>query len=200
MTALLHDPEFFAGHDNPNHPENATRLSVLPQLISEQVVPWRAATDEELLAAHTPEHLQRVASKSAAGGGMLDPDTYCCPKSEFIARAAAGGLVDLSLGVESGVYRNGLALTRPPGHHATANEAMGFCLYNSVAVAATALRSQGVPRVAIVDFDVHHGNGTQRWSPDFGQHAKVAPHPLTKDRSNEETTNLFSRIQGTSRA
>ncbi len=121
----------------------------------------RCATDAELLAVHTSGHLQTIASQCQQGGGFLDPDTYCLPGSEAIARAASGGLIDLCSGVLEGTYANGLALVRPPGHHATADQAMGFCLFNHIAVAAAALKAQGIARVCIVDFDVHHGNGTQ---------------------------------------
>ncbi len=161
MTGLLHDPEFFAQHNQSDHAENAERLALLPEFESAERVQWRAATDAELLAVHTPGHLKRVMDQCANGGGMLDPDTYCGPASETVARAAAGGLIDLCFGVNDGDYDNGLALTRPPGHHATADRAMGFCLYNTVAVAAAALCERGGSRVAIVDIDVHHGNGTQ---------------------------------------
>jgi acetoin utilization deacetylase AcuC-like enzyme len=161
MTGLLHDPEFFARHNDAQHVENAGRLAQLPAIAPVASVRCRAATDAELLAVHAPDHLERIAATCVAGGGSLDPDTYCCAASDEVARAAAGGLVDLCDAVHRQAYANGMALIRPPGHHATADRAMGFCLYNHVAVAAAALRCQGVPRVAIVDFDVHHGNGTQ---------------------------------------
>ena len=166
MIGLIHEPALMAAHDKVGHAEHAGRLALaaLDSLSLENFAPnveLRGATDAELLAVHTPSHLQAVAVKCASGGGMLDPDTYCGPESEAIARAVAGGLIDLSCGVLSGTFTNGLAIVRPPGHHATSNQAMGFCLYNTVAVAAAALRNRGVPRVAIIDFDVHHGNGTQ---------------------------------------
>ena len=161
MTGLIHEPSLMAAHDKVGHAEHAGRLALVAMDSLQPNVELRGATDAELLAVHTPSHLQAVAAKCASGGGMLDPDTYCGPESEAIARAVAGGLIDLSCGVLSGAFTNGLAIVRPPGHHVTGNQAMGFGLYNTVAVAAAALRSRGVARVAIIDFDVHHGNGTQ---------------------------------------
>ena len=161
MTACIHDPGFFARHDKPGHAENARRLTGTTVPDTWPRIALRPATDSELLRVHTAEHLARVTAACAAGGGMLDPDTYCTRDSETIARAAAGGLVDLCLAVWRGEHANGLAIMRPPGHHATADEALGFCLYNQIAVAAAALRDAGAARVAILDFDVHHGNGTQ---------------------------------------
>ena len=92
---------------------------------------------------------------------QLDPDTYACRDSARAARLAAGGLVDLTRRVLSGALANGFALLRPPGHHAEADRAMGFCLFNNVAVAAAAARRAGARRILIVDWDLHHGNGTQ---------------------------------------
>lgn len=161
MTGFLHDPIFFSQHNKQSHPENSSRLALVQKPENVQPCGHRPATDDELLAVHSIDHLNRVKAKCSGGGGMLDPDTYCLPESEAVARSAAGGLVDLSLGVLDGTYANGLAVVRPPGHHATRNEAMGFCLYNYVAVAAAAIRANGIPKVAIIDFDVHHGNGTQ---------------------------------------
>ena len=92
----------------------------------------------------------------------LDPDTYVSRESLEVARLAAGGAIDLARAVASGRLHSGLAAVRPPGHHAEAGHAMGFCLFNNVAIAAQALRSEmGIERIAIVDWDVHHGNGTQ---------------------------------------
>ena len=160
-TGLLHDPDFFAGHNRAQHAENNLRLGELGDLGSCHLVGCRPATDEELLAAHTPNHMQTITAQCQRGGGFLDPDTYCGPDSEAISREASGGLIDLCLQVLDGAYSNGLALVRPPGHHATADQAMGFCLYNHIAVAAAALKARGLPRICIIDFDVHHGNGTQ---------------------------------------
>lgn len=161
VTGVVHDLGFFGGHNMAQHAENAQRLSLLGNFEAGTMSAHRPATDAELLAVHTPAHLESIRSFCAKGGGFLDPDTYCGSQSEMIARSASGGLIDLCLGVQTGAFDNGLALLRPPGHHATADRAMGFCLYNHIAVAAAALRARGVPRVCIVDFDVHHGNGTQ---------------------------------------
>ena len=119
----------------------------------------RAATDEELARVHTRGHIALIDG-TAGRAAMLDGDTFASPESAEIARLAAGAAVDAArLAFNRG--EPALVLARPPGHHALANTPMGFCLYNSIAVAAAALRADGRSRVAIVDFDVHHGNGTQ---------------------------------------
>ncbi len=161
MTGLIYDPGRCAGHNKEGHAEHAGRLAQLDLSTLQANVSLRAATDAELLEVHTLEHLQSVKAKCASGPGMLDADTYCGPESEAISREVAGGLIDLCAQVQAGERDNGMAIVRPPGHHATAQRAMGFCLYNGVAVAAASLRQRGGTRVAIVDFDVHHGNGTQ---------------------------------------
>ena len=167
-TGYVYDP-IFLKHTQPGHPENAQRLEViLAELESSgvfaalQQIPSCAATIEELAAVHPLAHIERVRQISQAGGGYLDPDTYCTSETYAAAVTAAGSLIALTLAVLDGQVRNGFACIRPPGHHATRTEAMGFCIFNNVALAAKAAQSQrGVERVAIVDFDVHHGNGTQ---------------------------------------
>lgn len=161
--------EIFTKHDFPGHPENAKRLfvvmdylgkkNILPQLT---LIPARPATRAELMRCHHPRHIERVEEISRQGGGLLDADTYTNSFSYEAAIHAAGGVIDLTHAVLDGILSNGFALVRPPGHHATPVQAMGFCLFNTVAMAAQAARfDRGVERVAIVDFDVHHGNGTQ---------------------------------------
>jgi acetoin utilization deacetylase AcuC-like enzyme len=108
---------------------------------------------------HTADYLDLIAS-TAGRATMLDEDTYTSPESHEIALLAAGAAIDAAMHAWQ-KKEPALALVRPPGHHATPDKAMGFCLYNNVAVAAAALRARGVDRVAIVDIDVHHGNGTQ---------------------------------------
>lgn len=161
--------DIFTKHNFPGHPENANRLittmeylsgsQLLPRL---NAVPSRPATVEELARCHHVRYIQLVEETCRNGGGMLDPDTYTNEYSYDAAVRAAGGLVDLTAAVVEGKLDNGFALVRPPGHHATPTRAMGFCLFGTVAVAARAARFDlGLERVAVIDFDVHHGNGTQ---------------------------------------
>jgi acetoin utilization deacetylase AcuC-like enzyme len=118
--------------------------------------------DDALLRVHSRDHLARVAALCAAGGGHFDADTYATAGSDVAARVAAGGTLRAVTAVAAGEYDACFAVLRPPGHHATADAAMGFCLYNNVAVAVQHARaSLGVTRAAIVDIDVHHGNGSE---------------------------------------
>ncbi len=161
--------EIFTKHDFYGHPESASRLfavmdyltkyQILPRLVR---IPGRAATREELMRCHHPRHIERVEEISRRGGGLLDADTYTNEFSYDAAVYAAGGLIDLTHAVVDGLFDNGFALVRPPGHHATPIRAMGFCLFSTIAIAARAARyDRGLERVAVIDFDVHHGNGTQ---------------------------------------
>jgi len=123
------------------------------------VVEPRPATREELLRVHSPEHVVRI-SETNGRAAMLDPDTFTSPESYEIALLAAGAVVqavDHALDAREAAF----ALVRPPGHHAERDRPMGFCLFNNAAVGAAAARARGLSRVAVVDIDVHHGNGTQ---------------------------------------
>ena len=122
----------------------------------------RLATIEELEAVHAREYISRIKSQSEKGGGWLDADTVTCPRSYEVALYAAGGLLAAVEAVMKKEADTAFALIRPPGHHATRSRAMGFCIFNNVAIAAKfALANFNLNRVLIVDFDVHHGNGTQ---------------------------------------
>ncbi|MFT9846448.1 class II histone deacetylase [Aneurinibacillus sp. REN35] len=124
----------------------------------------KPASEEDLLRVHTPSHIAHVREVAQKGLRVFGPEAYGCPVSEEIARLSAGGAlkaVDIAMGAEPGLSQ-AYALIRPPGHHASSDQAMGFCLYNNVAIAARYAQDKyGLSRVAIVDWDVHHGNGTQ---------------------------------------
>src|SRR6185436_4237590 len=125
-----------------------------------EVVAPRKATHEQLARVHEVEYLRRV-SETTGQAMSFDPDTYTSAETAEIALLAAGAAVDAVERVMSGSHTMALAMVRPPGHHAERGRAMGFCFYNNVAVAAAHARTLGAQRVAIVDYDVHHGNGTQ---------------------------------------
>jgi acetoin utilization deacetylase AcuC-like enzyme len=161
--------EIFLKHNLPGHPENRARLEetivVLKRtgmLTRLTHIPARPATLEELMRVHKAGYVDQVKSMSERGGGHLDPDTYTNSDSYQAALMAAGGLTEVTLAVIDGQVHNAFALIRPPGHHAMPGHGMGFCLFGNVAIAAQAARlDRDLNRVLIVDFDVHHGNGTQ---------------------------------------
>lgn len=149
----------------PGHPERPERAHVLDVVAAAyrsrggRVVEPAAATREQLARVHTAEHLDRIAATTSRPS-MLDADTFTSPASHEIASLAAGAATQAARhALATGEIA--FALVRPPGHHAEADKAMGFCLYNNVAVAAADALAAGLDRVAIVDIDVHHGNGTQ---------------------------------------
>lgn len=158
--------ERFEEHSTPpGHPERPERAAVFTAVMRAHaarggtVVEPRLATRDELARIHTTAYLDDIAAR-AGQATMIDEDTFTSPESHEIACLAAGATIDAALHA----WRTGepaLAMVRPPGHHAEPHRAMGFCLVNNIAVAAAALRAAGAARVAIVDFDVHHGNGTQ---------------------------------------
>jgi acetoin utilization deacetylase AcuC-like enzyme len=167
-TGLVYDP-IYLEHDTGDHVENPRRLvdamSYLKETgIKERLIslPARPASLEELEMIHAPEYVSYVKSKAEMGGGWLDPDTVMSPKSYEAALYAAGGVLVAVEAVIKGKVDNAFALVRPPGHHAVRDRAMGFCIFNNVAIAGEfALSKFNLNRVLIADFDVHHGNGTQ---------------------------------------
>ena len=168
-TGIVKDPIYLQHEMGSFHPENPQRLEVIYQMIEASrsdlnliEIPARHATKEELSANHDPRYVEEIAATAGRSSTFLDPDTSACAYSWDAAAKAVGGLCNLIDAVMDGSARNGFALVRPPGHHAERNRAMGFCLFNNVALAARyAVNGHGMQRVAIVDWDLHHGNGTQ---------------------------------------
>ncbi len=167
MPLVVVASERFADHQTPpGHPEAPERAEVMDVIAAawrerkgEAVAP-RPATGQQLARVHSDEHLRRMA-ETAGNAVALDPDTYTSPDSYQTALLAAGAAIEIVERVLGGDEQRALALVRPPGHHAERARAMGFCLFNNVAVGAAHARTLGAGRVAIVDYDVHHGNGTQ---------------------------------------
>jgi acetoin utilization deacetylase AcuC-like enzyme len=176
MTTLQPDPgrtalyrsSVFRKHDTGAHPENAGRLAAIDDALARHDllggrpdIPFAAASDEDLARVHDPRYIAGLRQFAADGGGWLDADTAVTPRSFDVAALAAGAGIAAVDAVLDGQARHGFVLARPPGHHATPTRGMGFCLFNTIAVAAAHARSRGMERVLIVDWDVHHGNGTQ---------------------------------------
>jgi acetoin utilization deacetylase AcuC-like enzyme len=168
MPLTLISSEQFIDHVTPvGHPERPERAEVFNRVAEAfkaaggRVIEPRPAGDDDLARVHTREHIAAmVATRGRAT--MIDEDTFTSPDSEEIARLAAGAvMIGVDQVLDGPEQSRALVLVRPPGHHAEADRAMGFCLYNSIAVGAAYARSRGCRRVAIVDYDVHHGNGTQ---------------------------------------
>ena len=165
--AVVEDRRYRGHRGQGDHPESPERLDAVAEAIAaradrlEHCAP-RPAEAEEILRVHRREHLERVAETARRAPARLDADTYVCPESFEVALLAAGGAIDLTRRVVRGEARCGFAAVRPPGHHAESNRAMGFCLFNNAALAARAVQAEeGVGRILLLDFDVHHGNGTQ---------------------------------------
>ena len=169
MPNLLYYDDRFLQHATGRHPECALRLSTCTTHIRQVGVwqlwehpTWQPATVEHLNLVHEPALSTRIQQMAQQGGGQIDADTVVSPASYDVALLAVGAAVDATRKVVQGDAGRAFCLVRPPGHHATHDTSMGFCLFNNIAVAAKlAIEKLGLNRVLIVDWDVHHGNGTQ---------------------------------------
>src|SRR5215216_2417487 len=170
-TAVVHHKVYEEHDTGDHHPERPERYAVIMKALRADAELWArlhelaapAAARGTVQAAHTPQHFKRIERAVSEGLGYLDADTIVSLRSLDAALHAAGGACRAVDAVMQGEARNAFLPVRPPGHHATTERAMGFCLFNTVAVAARYAQSRhrGVERVAVVDWDVHHGNGTQ---------------------------------------
>ncbi|MCW5828942.1 MAG: histone deacetylase [Deltaproteobacteria bacterium] len=183
-TGIIRDDRFLAHDMGAGHPESPDRLrdihreldrlNLMPRLTHLEA---RPAGEADIVRIHDPALYHRVEFLSSRGGGGLDGDTYAAPETFEVARLATGGLLHLVEAIATGTVQNGIALVRPPGHHAEPSRAMGFCFFNNVAVAADhALRQTEWKRVAIVDYDIHHGNGTQNAFYGKGEVLYISSH------------------------
>jgi acetoin utilization deacetylase AcuC-like enzyme len=168
-TGIVKDNKYLEHVMDSGHPESPERLRVIYQMLEEnemknlfEMVKPRTATREELEMNHTPAYIDLVSSTAGKPNFRLDMDTSTCAKSYEAALLAAGGFLELIKAILEGKLNNGFALVRPPGHHAERDRAMGFCLFNNVAIGAQyAIKHFSLQKILIVDWDVHHGNGTQ---------------------------------------
>mgnify|MGYP000990707039 CR=1 FL=1 len=170
VTGLVYDDRFLEHDTGSQHPERAERLVAIVNKLKAthlwgqlRPIEFGPASLEQLLLVHDRDYIQRVEDACSQGQRYIDvPDSKICSVSYETARLATGGVIAGARHVVTGQVNNAFCAVRPPGHHAERNRSMGFCLFNHVAIAAEILlREHGLERIAIIDFDVHHGNGTQ---------------------------------------
>ncbi len=166
-TAILRSDRYLE-HETGAHVENAGRLRTIEHrlardglLTGRPELPFTAASVTAVTRVHDQGYVEQLAALASRGGGRIDADTVVGPASFDVAMLGAGAATALVDAALSGTIRRGISLSRPPGHHATPRRGMGFCLLNNVAIGTAHALAQGVPRIAILDWDVHHGNGTQ---------------------------------------
>jgi acetoin utilization deacetylase AcuC-like enzyme len=199
MTTAFYTDERSAAHTQSGHPEHAGRLeAVLQRLTQHEVleqlnrVPAVSISDQQIRAVHDWRYLEALEKTAGIpGGAHIGVDTYITPQSYELARLAASGTMAVVDSVLKGEAQNGIAAVRPPGHHATPEQGMGFCLLNNIAIAARhAINAHQLERVAIIDFDVHHGNGTQDVFYEDGQVLFISSHqfPLYPGTGSLEET------------
>src|SRR5262245_25404530 len=167
-TAVVVDRQYLKHYAGPSHPERPERIQVLLDLADAldhqkyEILPPRTANRAEVEHIHQADHVRLIESTSAINRYALDGDTITCRDSFTVGLLAVGGFLNLLDAIAAGDYANGFALVRPPGHHALPNRAMGFCLFNTMAIGAEYLKqNHGAKKILIMDWDVHHGNGTQ---------------------------------------
>jgi len=168
LTGVVRDERYLAHHMGPGHPESPQRLEAVYAMLDREAglqlqrIEPRPASREEIETIHDHEYFGYVASTAGKDYVVLDPDTAATARTYETALLASGGVIEAADAVLEGEVGNAFALVRPPGHHAESNQAKGFCIFNSIAVAAEhLLKTRGLKRVLIADWDLHHGNGTQ---------------------------------------
>ncbi len=197
MTLLYEDRRFLA-HETGSHPERAARIRGLDERLAQtglekqcRRVSWTELSRQRLARVHSLAYADEVWAMAKSGGGDLDADTVVSPDSYGVALLAAGSVCDATERILRGEDSQALCLVRPPGHHAMMNRAMGFCLFNNVALAAvTAIDELDVDRVLIVDWDVHHGNGTQHtfWEEPRVGFLSIHRYPFYPGTGHEDET------------
>jgi acetoin utilization deacetylase AcuC-like enzyme len=200
MTLLYTDP-LFLKHETGNHPERPARLRSVTERLEKADLPnkctagaYQPLAEEAVAKVHSPMQIMRNKQLAEHGGGRVDPDTVLSAESFKVALAAAGACVAAVDAVLKGTDKTALCLVRPPGHHATPNRSMGFCLFNNIALAArNAIDKHKLGKVLIVDWDVHHGNGTQDIFFEDPNVVFYSIHRYGRDRARQGPGTHFQR-------